>query len=407
MRDDSVKQPLNGIRVADFSHVMAGPFASHLLRLMGAEVIKIEPRGGDQFRNYSPDAAFAGMSPPFIAANVGKKSIALDLKDPADIAIAHAIVERCDVMIENFRPGVIARLGLSYEAVRETNPAVIFCSVSGYGQNSPQRDWPAIDNIVQATTGMMLLSGGEGEPPVRVGFPIVDTLAGQTAALAILSAIVQRQATGEGAHIDVSMFDATLAFMTSAITPYLVTGKAMRRMGNTGYSGLPTASLFECKDGRQISLGIVQDNQFTAFARLVGHEHWLGDPKFATPKARRANFDAMHDELARTFRERDAAQWEAELSANGVPCGMIRTVNEAVDMASKSGLLHLAIEGIPQIGTLAIPNAGFAMEPGGPGTDQPPPRLDQHRAEILEWLQNEGALAAAGATMKGEQEDDT
>lgn len=407
MRDDSVKQPLNGIRVADFSHVMAGPFASHLLRLMGAEVIKIEPKGGDQFRNYSPDAAFAGMSPPFIAANVGKKSIALDLKDPGDIAIARAIVERCDVLIENFRPGVIARLGLSYEAVRETNPAVIFCSVSGYGQNSPQRDWPAIDNIVQATTGMMLLSGGEGEPPIKVGFPIVDTLAGQTAALAILSAIVQRQATGEGAYIDVSMFDATLAFMTSAITPYLVTGKAMRRMGNTGYSGLPTASLFECKDGRQISLGIVQDNQFTAFARLVGQERWLDDPRFSTPKARRANFDAMHDELARTFRDRDAAQWEAELSANGVPCGMIRTVNEAVDMASGSGLLHVAIEGIPQIGSLAIPNAGFAMAPGGPGTDQPPPRLDEHRAEILEWLESEGALAAeAGPTVKGELDDD-
>jgi crotonobetainyl-CoA:carnitine CoA-transferase CaiB-like acyl-CoA transferase len=392
MRDDSVKQPLNGIRIADFSHVMAGPFASHLLRLMGAEVIKIEPKSGDQFRNYSPDPAFAGMSPPFIAANVGKKSIALDLKDPADVAIAQAIVERSDVMIENFRPGVIGRLGLSYDSVRATNPAIIYCSVSGYGQNSPQRDWPAIDNIVQATAGMMLLSGGEGEPPVRVGFPIVDTLAGQTAALAILGAIVQRLTTGEGAYIDVSMFDATLAFMTSAITPYLVTGQAMKRMGNIGYSGLPTAALFTCRDGRQISLGIVQANQFTGFARLAGRESWLDDARFATPEARRTHFDAMHDELARTFRERDAAEWEAELSAEGVPCGMIRTVNEAVDMASDSSLLHLAIPGIPQIGTLAIPNAGFAMEPGGPGTDQPPPRLDQHREEILEWLRNDGAI---------------
>jgi CoA:oxalate CoA-transferase len=392
MRGDSVKQPLNGIRIADFSHVMAGPFASHLLRLMGAEVIKIEPKGGDQFRNYSPDPAFAGMSPPFIAANVGKKSIALDLKDPADVAVAQAIVERSDVMIENFRPGVIARLGLSYDSVRETNSSIIYCSVSGYGQNAPQRDWPAIDNIVQATTGMMLLSGGEGEPPVRVGFPIVDTLAGQTAALAILGAIVQRLTTGEGAYIDVSMFDATLAFMTSAITPYLVTGQAMKRMGNTGYSGLPTASLFTCLDGRQISLGIVQDNQFTAFARLARRESWLDDARFATPEARRAHFEAMHDELARTFRERDAADWEADLSASGVPCGMIRTVNEAVAMASDSSLLHLAIPGIPQIGTLAIPNAGFAMEPGGPGTDQPPPRLDQHREEILEWLRNDGAV---------------
>jgi crotonobetainyl-CoA:carnitine CoA-transferase CaiB-like acyl-CoA transferase len=392
MREDSVKQPLNGIRIADFSHVMAGPFASHLLRLMGAEVIKIEPKGGDQFRDYNPDPAFAGMSPPFIAANVGKKSIALDLKDRADVAIARAIVERSDVMIENFRPGVIARLGLSYDTVRETNPAIVYCSVSGYGQNGAQRDWPAIDNIVQATTGMMMLSGGEGEPPVRVGFPIVDTLAGQTAALAILGAIVQRQATGQGAYIDVSMFDATLAFMTSAITPYLVTGQAMKRTGNTGYSGLPTASLFTCGDGRQVSLGIVQDNQFIAFARLAGHDEWLEDPRFATPDARRTHFDAMHNELARTFLGRGAAEWEADLSAHGIPCGMIRTVNEAVEMAHESSLLHLAIDGIPQIGTLAIPNAGFAMEPGGPGTDQPPPRLDQHRAEILDWLRKDGAI---------------
>ena len=386
-------QPLSGVRVADFSHVMAGPFASHLLRLMGAEVIKIESKKGDQFRNYSPDPRFAGMSPPFIAANVGKKSIALDLKDPGEAAIARAIVGRSDVLIENFRPGVMARLDLAYETVRQSNPRIIYCSVSGYGQSGPQRDWPAIDNIVQATAGMMMLSGGEGEPPVRVGFPIVDTLAGQTAALAILGAIVQRQSTGEGARIDVSMFDATLAFMTSAITPYLVTGKAMKRMGNTGYSGLPTASLFTCRDGRQISLGIVQDNQFAAFAKLAGREDWLTDGRFATPAARRENFDTVHQELAATFTARDAAEWEALLSANGVPCGMIRTVNEAVDLASDAGLLHVAIPGIPQIGSLAIPNAGFQMEPGAPGTAEPPPKLDEHRAEILAWLRQDTAVA--------------
>ncbi|WP_305097685.1 CaiB/BaiF CoA transferase family protein [Croceibacterium aestuarii] len=392
MPSTAVNQPLSGIRVADFSHVMAGPFASHLLRLMGAEVIKVEPKSGDQFRNYSPDPRFADMSPPFIAANVGKKSVALDLKDPKELEIARAIIERSDVMIENFRPGVIARLGLAYEAVRETNPGIVYCSVSGYGQSGPQRDWPAIDNIVQATAGMMMLSGGEGEPPVRVGFPIVDTLAGQTAALAILSAIIQRQNTGEGAYIDVSMFDATLSFMTSAITPYLVTGQAMKRMGNTGYSGLPTASLFICRDERQVSLGIVQENQFAAFAKLVDREDWLSDERFATPAARRANFELVHDELARTFATRDAADWEAELSAKGIPCGMIRTVNEAVDLASDASLLHVPIPGIPQIGTLAIPNAGFAMEPGAPGTDEPPPRLDQHREEILAWLKADGAI---------------
>ena len=392
MRSAILSQPLSRIRVADFSHVMAGPFASHLLRLMGAEVIKIEPKSGDQFRDYSPDPAYAGMSPSFIAANVGKKSIALDLKDPADAAIARAIVERSDVLIENFRPGVIERLGFGYETVRQANPRLIFCSVSGYGQSSPQRDWPAIDNIVQATTGMMMLSGGEGEPPVRVGFPIVDTLAGQTAAMAILAALAQRHESGAGAYIDVSMFDATLAFMTSAITPYLLTGHAMKRMGNTGYSGLPTASLFVCRDGRQISLGVVQENQFRALAAAVGRDDWLADERFSTPTARRTNFEAMHDVLARTFATREAREWERMLNEQGIPCGMVRTVNEAVELASETSLLHAQIPDIPQAGTLAIPNAGFTMEPGAPGTDEPPPRLDQHRDEILDWLRSEGAI---------------
>jgi crotonobetainyl-CoA:carnitine CoA-transferase CaiB-like acyl-CoA transferase len=239
---------------------------------------------------------------------------------------------------------------------------------------------------------MMMLSGGEGEPPVRVGFPIVDTLAGQTAAMAILAALAQRHETGAGAYIDVSMFDATLAFMTSAITPYLLTGHAMKRMGNTGYSGLPTASLFVCRDGRQISLGVVQENQFRALAAAVGRDDWLADERFSTPAARRTNFEAMHDELAHTFATRDAREWERMLSGQGIPCGMVRTVNEAVELASETSLLHAQIPDIPQAGTLAIPNAGFAMEPGAPGTDEPPPRLDQHRAEILDWLRSEGAI---------------
>jgi len=385
-----VNQPLKGIRIADFSHVMAGPFASHLLRLMGAEVIKIEPRRGDQFRSYGGDRRYDGMSPAFIAANAGKKSIALDLKDPDELAIARGIIARSDVLLENFRPGVITRLGLGYEDVRKFRSDIVFCSVSGYGQTGPQRDWPAIDNIVQATSGMMMLSGGEGDEPVRVGFPIVDTLTGQSAALAILSALFQRERTGQGAYIDVSMFDASLAFMTSALTPFLVTGQAMKRMGNTGYSGLPTASLFKTKDRREISLGVVQANQFDALAREVGREDWLQDVRFATPEARRENFDAMSHELEAVFVQRDAADWERDLSNAGIPCGMIRRVNEAVDLAGPEALIEMAIPGIPQAGQVAIPNVGFRMTPGSPGTTEPPPRLDEHREEILKWLAGDG-----------------
>src|SRR5689334_10275149 len=178
-------KPLEGIRVADFSHVMAGPYASHLLRLLGAEVIKIEPPGrGDAMRYYGNDRRYDGMAPAFIAVNAGKKSITLDLKNPAAQEAARRLVASSDVLLENFRPGVMGRLGLDYETVRSLQPRIVYCSVSGYGQDGPRRDWPAIDNIVQATSGMMTLGGVAGDAPTRVGFPVVDTLTGQTAAFA-------------------------------------------------------------------------------------------------------------------------------------------------------------------------------------------------------------------------------
>lgn len=381
-----MNKPLAGILVADFSHVMAGPYASHLLGLLGAEVIKIEPHSGDNFRSYGADERLDGLSPAFIAANAGKKSIALDLKQPEDQRIARGIIERADVLLENFRPGVIGRLGFAYEDVRAYNPEIVFCSVSGYGQDGPHRDWPAIDNIVQATSGMMMLSGGDGDPPMRIGFPIVDTLTGQTAAIAILSALLRRGGGGGGAYIDVSMLDASLAFMTSALTPYLATGTPMPRMGNTGYSGLPTASLFTARDGRQISLGVVQPKQFAALARHLGREDWLSDPRFASSDAQRANFDALHAELSVEIAKRDAADWEREMSAQGIPCGMVRRVEEASDLAREGTMLELDLSDDAHRGRVTIPGPGFRIAPGDVGAGGPPPRLDQHRREILEWL---------------------
>jgi crotonobetainyl-CoA:carnitine CoA-transferase CaiB-like acyl-CoA transferase len=274
--------------------------------------------------------------------------------------------------------------------VKQSVPDIVYCSVSGYGQNSPQRDWPAIDNIVQATSGMMMLSGAEGDPPVRVGFPIVDTLTGQTAAVAILGALLQRERTRQGAYIDVSMLDASLAFMTSALTPYLVTGNSLKRLGNTGDSGLPTADLFETRDGRHISLGVVQENQFVSLARHLGREDWLDDLRFSTPDSRRENFAAMAADLRAIFATRDAAEWEAELSAAGIPCGMIRRLDEAARLSGQDSLLQLSISGLPVGGDVAVPGIGFKMEPGSPGTDQPPPRIDEHRQAILDWLDSEG-----------------
>lgn len=390
-----MRQPLAGIRVADFTHVMAGPFASHLLRLLGAEVIKIESPGrGDAMRYYGNDRRYDGMAPAFIGVNCGKKSIALDLKDADERALAVEIVDRCDVLIENFRPGVIDRLGLGQAAMRARNPGLIYCSISGYGQSGPQRDWPAIDNIVQATSGMMSLGGNPGDPPMRVGFPVVDTLTGQTAAFAILAALLRRERGGEGEFIDVAMLDATLAFMTSAVVPYLVTGTPLERTGNVGYSGQPTAALFEAGDGRLVSLGVVQQAQFVALARFLGQEAWLEDPRFADPHARRENAAAMQAALAACLRTRPAAEWEAEMSRLGIPCGMVRSVEEGTDLASqgeRAALLPMPVAGVPGGESARIVNAGFCMGSAGPGVDAPPPALDEHRAEILDWLRGDAS----------------
>ena len=391
-----MSRPLDGVRVADFSHVMAGPFASHLLCLLGAEVIKIEAPGrGDAMRYYGADRRYDGMAPAFIAVNAGKKSICLDLKQAADLETAREIVDRSDVLLENFRPGVMTRLGLGYEAVRARNPRIVYCSISGYGQEGPLRDWPAIDNIVQATSGMMSLGGNPGDPPMRVGFPVVDTLTGQTAALAVLAALLGRERTGDGEYVDVAMLDASLAFMASAVVPYLVTGTPLERTGNVGYSGQPTSAMFEAGDGRLISLGVVQQGQFEALARHLGRDDWLADPRFANPDPRRENAAAMQASLSAELRRKPAEAWEAEMSAAGIPCGMVREVGEAASLPhlEERGLkLPLRIEGLPGSAECHIVGAGFRLARGETGTDAAPPRLDEHGAEVRAWL--DGSTAA-------------
>jgi crotonobetainyl-CoA:carnitine CoA-transferase CaiB-like acyl-CoA transferase len=383
-------QALEGITVADFSHVMAGPYATHLLRLMGAAVIKIEAPGqGDAMRYYGGDRRYDGMAPAFIAVNAGKKSIVLDLKDPGDLETARRIVARSDVLVENFRPGVMARLGLGVEDVRKLNPGLVYCSVSGYGQSGPRRDWPAIDNIVQATSGMMSLGGVPGEPPTRVGFPVVDTLTGQTAAFAILGALLRRERGGGGDHLDVAMFDASLVFMASAVVPYLVTGRALERTGNTGYSGAPTSALFVARDGRHISLGVVQQHQFESLAKLLGRMDWLADPRFADPDSRRANPAIVQEALSQVFRQRDALEWESLLSAAGVPCGMVREISEAATLPAledRQLMRELEIPGLPSKEQVRVLGLGYRSVAGVTEALPRPPRLDENREEILKWL---------------------
>jgi CoA:oxalate CoA-transferase len=385
-----MKAALDGIRVADFSHVMAGPYATHLLRLLGAEVIKVEsPDRGDAMRYYGADRRYDGMAPAFIAVNAGKKSMVLDLKNPADLEVAKRLVARSDVLVENFRPGVMQRLGLGYEAARELNPRLVYCSVSGYGQSGPRRDWPAIDNIVQATSGMMSLGGEPGATPTRVGFPVVDTLTGQTAAFAIVSALLRRERSGAGEFLDVAMFDATVAFMASAVVPYMVTGKALERTGNTGYSGQPTSALFVGRDGRFISLGVVQQRQFELLAKVLDRKDWLADPRFANPDIRRAHASEIQQALSEEFSKRDAADWESLLSAAGLPCGMVREIGEAVELPAleQRNLRHsLEVQGLPDRQQVGVVGPGFLSSDAANPPLTPPPRLGEHSDELRAWL---------------------
>ena len=385
-----MKPVLDGIRIADFSHVMAGPYATHLLQLLGAEVIKVEaPERGDAMRYYGSDRRYDGMAPAFIAVNAGKKSMLLDLKHPEDLECARQLVARCDVLVENFRPGVMQRLGLGYAEARQLNPGIVYCSVSGYGQSGPRRDWPAIDNIVQATSGMMSLSGDIDAPPARVGFPVVDTLTGQTAAFAILSALFRKQRTGEGDYLDVAMFDATVAFMASAVVPYMVTGRALERTGNTGYSGQPTSALFLTRDGRHISLGVVQQHHFELLARHLGRADWLLDTRFANPDLRRLHAPAMQAQLAAELLKRDAVDWEASLSAAGVPCGMVREISEALELpelANRNLCRPLNVAGLPGREEVGVLGPGFVSDAVDPAPLDPPPRLGEHTEALRAWL---------------------
>ena len=386
-------RPLEGIRIADFSHVMAGPYASHLLHLLGAEVIKVESPGrGDAMRYYGYDRRYDGMSPAFIGVNAGKKSVVLNLKKQSSVAAAKKLVEASDVFLENFRPGVIKRLGLGYDVCKELNPGIVYCSVSGYGQTGPLRDWPAIDNIVQATSGMMSLSGEKDGDWMRVGFPAVDTITGQLAAYAILAALFRRQKTGEGDYIDVAMLDSSLAFMTAAVVPFLVTGKTMPRTGNTGYSGQPTTGLFTGSDGRQVSLGVVQQGQFEALARYLNREDWINDQRYKTPDLRLAHSQELKDELARIIKTRTAEDWESGMSAVNLPCGMVRDVSEAVSLPhlDQRGL-KIAVALPPDLPSLPnenvqIMNAGFIMENDGPGIDGGPPEHGADTESVLAML---------------------
>jgi crotonobetainyl-CoA:carnitine CoA-transferase CaiB-like acyl-CoA transferase len=370
---------LEGYTVVDFSHVVAGPLATHFLALNGARVIKVETPTGDLLRKYSPNREDWGMAPSFRGINIGKESVALDLKSEGGLAAARRLVAGADIVVENFRPGVMDRLGLGYEAAKALNPGIIYCSVSGFGQTGDMKDVAAIDQIVQSLSGLMRISGNEGDPAMRIGFPVVDTYTGLLAAFAIQTAVIQKErGLVESQNVDVAMLDATLVMLSSVVNPLMMAGQKHARTGNRGFSRAPTADTFACRTG-EITVGAVEEHHVEKMLAVLGVSDLLDDPRFATRIDRLTNADAMREKLARAFETRDAAEWERLLRDAGLSAARVMDVEEAIAMPHLAERdLFLDIDGD------RVLNAGFRLETGGPGAEQGAPELGAQNETIPE-----------------------
>lgn len=376
-------QVLKGFRVVDFTHVLSGPIATNFLTLMGAEVIKIESAIGDTMRNYGGKST-GGMGPSFVSVNAGKRSIVLDLKKEEHIEVARRLIGKADVVVENFRPGVIDRLGLGYEACRRIKSDIVFCSVSGFGQSGPLKFNPAIDQIIQSMSGLMNLSGEPGSPPIRIGFPVVDTYTGLLAAFAIVCALLQRARGGEGQYIDVAMFDASMVLMISMLGPYLVAGDKPEKQGNRGYSMSPTADTFKTAKG-DITLGAVRQQQFEGICKVINRPDLITDPRFLDRNLRFQHGDALQAEVTRELMKRPAGEWETLLNEAGVAAGVVRDMSDAVALDHfdvRDIKIPIKVPGIVDE-DVQILNAGFRYAHDAPGHHRPPPRLGEHTREVL------------------------
>jgi len=378
-----MQQPLKGLRVVDFTHVVAGPLCTHFLRLLGAEVIKVESPKGDPLRNYSLVPAERGMAPAFMGINAGKQSVVLDLKSDDGRAAARDLIAASDILVENFRPGVLERLGFGFEEAKRLSPGIIYCSVSGFGLDSPLRDHPAIDQIVQSLSGLMMVSGEPDDGPMRVGIPIVDTFSGLLAAYAVLGAVIQRERFGgEGQMVDVAMLDATLVMMLSIVNPLLINGTKFTRTGNLGFSRAPTADTFPTADGF-ITVGAVQQVQVQRLFAALGVASLLDDARFADGDARIANAAALRADLEKAFAAKPARDWAGILARAGVPAGEVCSVEDVLARGwidNRDLKMRIAA---PDGGETEILNAGFRYASGGPGLEGAPPPLGADTQAVL------------------------
>jgi crotonobetainyl-CoA:carnitine CoA-transferase CaiB-like acyl-CoA transferase len=381
----SGRPPLDGIRVIDFTRVIAGPLASQILSDMGAEIIKIEnPDGGDDTRKGAGPRAGGpnGESHFFMTYNRGKKSVALDFTKPDGQAVIHRLLAKTDVLLQNFRPGVLNRYGLDYESLKAKYPRLIYLSISAYGQTGPLSDRPGYDPVLQGESGMMSVNGEADGEGLRHAIAVVDTMTGIHSVAAINAALYARTGTGKGQHIDLALYDTALACLGNMGSYYLIGGEEPRRAGNSHFASAPNGS-FDTKNGK-IYMAVANQKLFVDTAKALGHPEWATDPRFATVADRVANKPALTKLMEDVLRTDTKENWTQKL--RHLPAGPIRTMKEALDEpeVKRRGILktyrHTRVGEVPIIGS----NYHFSDTPVD--DTRPPPSLGEHTDKVLHDL---------------------
>jgi crotonobetainyl-CoA:carnitine CoA-transferase CaiB-like acyl-CoA transferase len=323
------------------------------------------------------------MGASFLAQNGGKKSITLNLKSEAGKEVLRRLVRTADVLVENFRPGVMDRLGLGYRELLEFNQSLVYCAISGFGQNGPMKDAPAYDQIIQGLSGMMSVTGDEDSGPLRAGYPVADTIGGLTAAFAIAAALLRRERTGKGGIIDVAMLDSAIVSLGWVVSNHLIAGVTPRAVGNDNFTAAPSGT-FRTRHGL-LNIAANKQEQFEALAQAVGREDLVADARFAGRERRKRNRAALTRELEAALAEKSAADWEAALNRVGVPAGRVLTVPEALELAQIRQREFLqAFDNVPGVErSITLARCGFKLSDGDPAVSAPPPQLGEHTVEIL------------------------
>jgi len=374
----NVSAPLDGVLVADFTRVLAGPLATMTLGDLGAEVIKVESPAGDETREWRPPQAAAGTSTYYLALNRNKRSVVLDLAAPPDQALARELAARADVVVDNFKPGGLERLGLAPERLREANPGLVHCSITGFG-DGPGAQLPGYDPLVQAVSGLMSITGPADGEPSKVGVALVDVIAGLNAAVAILAALRERERGGSGQRIEITLLGSALAALVNQASGYLNAGAVPGRLGNVHPSIEPFATYAAADGPLMICAG--NERQFAALAQAVGLPELGADRRFATNPARVEHRTELRALLEQRLADATVDDWVRRLRAAGVPAGPVNDVAGAFELAASFGLEVIDDRGGTR--TVASP---LGLERTPPAPRRPPPGLDEHGDEIRRWL---------------------